>query len=116
MESFADWINRELWERKIKQADLARAIGITRSSVALYTTGRNSPSSETASKIATYFGLPEIEVLRYARIATARPTKSAFIEYVEERGDLLSEEDQEDVRALIEAVHRRASPVDNWRL
>jgi len=44
-------------ERGMSQADLAKALGISRSAVGMYEQGRREPDFETIGSISDYFGV-----------------------------------------------------------
>ena len=49
-------------ERRMSQADLAEAIGVSRKTISTIEVGRFTPSTVIALKIARYFELPVEEV------------------------------------------------------
>ena len=51
---------REL--RKITQAELAKAIGVKRTTITMIESGVNRPSLKTAFKLSKYFGIPVEEL------------------------------------------------------
>jgi putative transcriptional regulator len=50
---------------EMSQADLGKAIGVTRQTIAAIETGRYSPSLEAAFRIAAVFGKPLGEVFQW---------------------------------------------------
>lgn len=100
---FGDWLLLELEARHLKQADLYRAIGATSAGVSLWITGKVTPSVDNLRKIALYLGVPEIEVLRRAGIATSRPDNSPLVEQIVELSGRLTIDDQQDIIDFIRA-------------
>ena len=103
----------ELEKHHLKQADLYRAIGTTSAGVSAWITGKSIPSYVNARKIATYLGVPEIEVLRRAGIATSRPDSSPLVEEIVEFAGKLSEDDQQDIIDYIKTKLARQSRKEN---
>ena len=60
---------------EMSQADLGKAIGVTRQTIAAIEAGKYSPSLEAAFRIAAVFGKPLDEVFQWeAEGQAARPT------------------------------------------
>jgi putative transcriptional regulator len=53
-------------EHRMSQADLARAIGVSRKTISTVEVGRFVPSTVIALKIARYFGVPVEEIFQLA--------------------------------------------------
>jgi putative transcriptional regulator len=51
-------------EHRMSQADLARAIGVSRKTISTVEVGRFVPSTVIALKIARYFGVPVEEIFQ----------------------------------------------------
>jgi transcriptional regulator with XRE-family HTH domain len=56
-EPFPATLRKELNERKMSQADLAKNIGVARQTVSLYCTGQSSPDTNILRKIADYLNV-----------------------------------------------------------
>lgn len=59
METFAERLNGIISERGIKKAELARRIGIARSTITEYCAGRCEPTREVIYKMAIVLGVSE---------------------------------------------------------
>lgn len=106
---FGNWLLAEMKKKNMRQADLARTLGIATSHVANIVYGKRGISPDLATKISIVFQVPEQEVFRRAGIATARPTRSLFLEFMEEVGSQLSEDEQEDIMDNVKAKLARKS-------
>ena len=51
-----------LFERDIKQAEIARAVGVTEAAVSYIVNGIKKPGGETLKRIADYLKVPEEEL------------------------------------------------------
>jgi len=63
---FSEWLNNELKARDWSQADLARAAGLTRSTINGVVTGTRGAGTEFCNAIAHAFKIPPEEVFRIA--------------------------------------------------
>jgi transcriptional regulator with XRE-family HTH domain len=61
---FADWLRQRMLERKMSQADLARATGRSTNIVSLWYRGIKRPGVRSVSRLALALGVAEAEVLR----------------------------------------------------
>lgn len=95
---FADWLIEQMNKRGWSQADLANAAGLNRQVISTYVNRqRQKPDSEVLVALARALHLPPETVFRAAGLL---PPVSEDTEY----------------QADAQSAHRRASPVDNWRL
>lgn len=92
--SFADNIKRLRLQDGLLQAQLAKALGVSKSTVSMWETGERTPTLETLEEIADYFNV-DLNTL------WADDKKPATIE-----GDGLTAEEQEVIRTL------RSAPPD----
>jgi len=56
-------LKKILYEKNIRQADLARMTGIPRNSLSRYVSGHHKPSFERLSKIADALGVPYVHIV-----------------------------------------------------
>lgn len=70
-EALANRIRVYRAERRISQAELAEAIGVSRKTISTIEVGRFVPSTIIALKLAEYFGVPVEEIFRLNRIPRA---------------------------------------------
>lgn len=66
METFGAWLQEELNKRKMSQADLSRASGLTTAAVAYLINGRRNAGEDACSKLAHALKLPPETVFRAA--------------------------------------------------
>ena len=85
-------------ERNVSQQKLAQALGVSRSTVAMWETGPNQPDYETLLRIADYFEVSTDYILERTKEKISSPPS-----------DPLSEEDA----ALLEAFHAASSETRN---
>ena len=67
-QEFREWFISQMVEKDLKQADIMRMTGLTRSAISQLANGIISPSSETCGKLAKALKLPVEEVYRKAGI------------------------------------------------
>lgn len=99
-------------ERDITQADLAKAVGVTTSSIGMYETGVRNPSYDVIVKLAKYFNVSTDFLLGN----TASGIELELPDFEEEdTSELkilfdkirdLSEDDQKRINAIVEAFKR----------
>ena len=106
-EHFGNWVLVELEKRGAKQADLARATGLSTAYIANMVNNQKGVSPDTCRKIASYLGVPELEVLRRAGIITTRPATSPLTEAIIELGGQLNADDQQTLLDLARAMALR---------
>lgn len=107
--SFADWLNNELQERRMSQAELARLGGVSRSSINRVAVPGNKPGWDVCYGIAKGLKLSPASVFIKAGLITDA------LSYDEERAEnasyrfsLLNESDQLEILELMEIKLRRA--------
>lgn len=98
-------------ERDITQADLAKAVGVTTSSIGMYETGVRNPSYDVIVKLAKYFNVStdfllgntvnDIEELPDFEEEDTSELKILFDKIRD-----LSEDDQKRINAIVEAFKR----------
>lgn len=57
MNKFGTMLKKLRTEREISQADMARILGLSRSTVGMYERGKREPDFETLERIADYFSI-----------------------------------------------------------
>jgi transcriptional regulator with XRE-family HTH domain len=77
---FGNWLEAELKEREMTQADLARSAGVTRGAINGVITGARGPGIDLCQAIARAFQIPPEEVFRQAGFL---PFKSETNEMIE---------------------------------
>ncbi len=107
---FAAWLNAELKSRGWSQSDLSRKSGITTAHISRIVNRERMPGVEFCRGISRAFGISDIQVLEIAGLATdTEHTKfNPLIEATASMLSDLSEEDQEDFRAMVRARWERA--------
>lgn len=94
MEVFVRRLKQALFLRDMKQADLARATGVSESKISCYVGGRYKPNGETLRKIASALDVPPEWLLGFGEMSIAQ--------LVERPDDDLTDEEV----ALLEAYHK----------
>ena len=88
--NYAENINNYLLIRGMSQADLARALGVSRSCVSRICSGVNVPSAQTIRKIADVFGVPVdallVEKSAYTAELSAKDVGERIADALNERG------------------------------
>lgn len=70
---FADWLQMELKQREMSQAELARKSGLATASISMLVTGRNQPKATTCLALARALNLPAETVLKAADLLPELP-------------------------------------------
>ena len=52
---FSSWLEESLTKYKVRASDVARAIGVNRSTISLWRSEKQSPRAEYVSRLAEYF-------------------------------------------------------------
>jgi transcriptional regulator with XRE-family HTH domain len=107
-DDFAGWLRREIDERGWTQAELSRRSGLVPSAVSNVLNRERLPGIDFCKGVARAFGVGDVEVMRMAGIADPERERYSFI--VESTASMLnelSEEDQEDFRALVRSKWER---------
>ncbi len=81
--SFSEWLNKELIERDMSQADLARKSKLTTGAISNFMNELRKPSPEALSAIAKALGYPTEEIFRKAGILPPTPDKDYLTEEAE---------------------------------
>jgi transcriptional regulator with XRE-family HTH domain len=106
---FSVWLESEMRARDWRQADLIKRSGINSGLLSQILSGQRRPGVETCRAIAKAFGLKDIQVLEIAGLATDndRTRYNPIVESAAAMLNELSEEDQEDFRALVRSKWER---------
>ncbi len=80
--SFADWLQAELDERKLKPADLSRIADISTGSISDIFSGRRPVGKSIALKIAKGLELPPDQVFRAAGLLPPEKKRNEIIEQI----------------------------------
>jgi transcriptional regulator with XRE-family HTH domain len=73
---FADWLQQRMLERKMSQADLARATGRSANIVSLWYRGIKQPGVRSVPRLALALGVAEAEILRALNAAMPEEPRS----------------------------------------
>lgn len=98
---FGNWIVREIGERNMSQADLARLAGVTRTAISDVVNGRRNPGSDLAQGIAKAFSIPPEEVFRIAGLLPPKPGLDDEVERIVHEVSSMSDQDKAEVLAYI---------------
>jgi transcriptional regulator with XRE-family HTH domain len=95
--------------RDWRQKDLIVRSGVGSGLLSQILSGQRAPGVETCRRIAKAFGIPDIQVLEIAGLATDndRTRYNPIVESAAAMLNELSEEDQEDFRALVRSKWER---------
>jgi transcriptional regulator with XRE-family HTH domain len=108
-QDFADWLQREMDARGWRQADLARHAGLHTGHLSKVLNRERNPGVEFCRGVARAFGMPEIQVLEIAGLATDQE-RVKFNPVIEATANMLSDlpdDDQEEIRALVRVKWER---------
>ena len=103
MDKFARWLTEQLNKADMSQADLARASGLTRSTISYYLSPKSkSPDEAALRKIALAFKLPADLVFEKAGLLPPRPEISPTKRKLAHLAKDLPDSDIEMVISLLE--------------
>lgn len=105
--NFVDWLHTEMEKRGWSVRQTARAGGISHTPLS-YALNGDQPSYDTCAALATAFGIPREEVLILAGLLPKPPQYNPKLERIKLILSQLSENDQDEVLALIELKRDRA--------
>lgn len=106
---FSQWLENEMKVRGWRQADLIKRSGVSSGLISQILSGQRSPGVDTCRAIARAFGMKEIQVLKIAGLVADSET-AKFTPVVEAAATMLnelSEDDQEEIRAIIRVKYER---------
>jgi transcriptional regulator with XRE-family HTH domain len=106
---FADWLQSEMDARGLRQADLARLANLHTGHLSKVLSRERNPGVEFCRGIARAFGMTDIQVLEIAGLAASSetPKYNPIVESTASMLNDLSEEDQEDFRAMVRSKWER---------
>lgn len=82
METFAEWLQKELNSRNMTQSDLSRTAGLGSGTLSNILRGTRSIGYEAVLKIANAFNLPPEIVFRAAGMLPNKPEKKEIVEKI----------------------------------
>ncbi len=103
---FSQWLSEELRQRKMSQAQLARAANVSRATISKTVNQQSFPSAELCVAIARAFKLPPELVFRHAGLLPPKPEVVKGLEELTHLYGQLSELDQEE---LLEIARLKAA-------
>lgn len=107
MNNFSSWLLIELNTRNWSQADLARASGLTRSTISYYLSPKSkSPDEEALKEIARAFKLPIETVYRAVGLLPQQTPENETIEQITHLTKELPPQEQQDILEFIKLRHR----------
>ena len=98
---FAIWLEEQLKEQGISQAELARRADVTRGAINGILTGARGPGVDLAKGIAKALKLPPEQVLRAAGLLPPAVNIDEELEQIVHEAEKLSKQDQLEVLAFI---------------
>jgi transcriptional regulator with XRE-family HTH domain len=108
-QDFSSWLQSMMDDRGWRQADLARHGGLHTGHLSKVLSRERNPGVEFCRGVARAFGMPEIQVLEIAGLAT-NSDRTKFNPIVEAAASMLNDlsiEDQEEIRAMIRVKWER---------
>jgi transcriptional regulator with XRE-family HTH domain len=106
METFGEWLRKELDRRKISQKELADLSGITPAQISRVISGTRGPGTDLIQSIARALNLPPEEVYRAAGLLPPTTNPSPLDRLIIHLMSTLPEEEKQDV---IKYIQLRAS-------
>jgi transcriptional regulator with XRE-family HTH domain len=107
-DDFAGWLRGEIDGRGWTQAELSRRSGLVPSAVSNVLNRERLPGIDFCKGVARALGVRDIDIMRRAGIADPEPQKyNPIVESAAAMLNELSEEDQEDFRALVRSKWER---------
>jgi len=104
---FSEWLTKQLAEKELSQAEFARKAGLSRQVIHYYLSSKTiQPDADSLKKIADALELPIEQVYRAAGMPVSATKHSKKVDEIIHQIEGLSEDDQERVLALIEALKR----------
>lgn len=105
--SFSQWLEDEMDKRQLTQAELARQAGVTRGAINGVLTGARGVGPDLLNAIAKGLQLPPETVFRAAGLLPSLPEDQEELQILNHLYSQLSDEDREDILALIKAKIER---------
>jgi transcriptional regulator with XRE-family HTH domain len=107
-DDFAGWLRGEIDGRGWTQAELSRRSGLVPSAISNVLNRERLPGIDFCKGVSRAFGIRDVEVMRMAGIADPEPERyNPIVESAAAMLNELSEEDQEDFRALVRSKWER---------
>lgn len=79
MAKFNEVLKELRTSRNVTQAELAKAIGVSASTIGMYESGEREPNFETEEKLADYFNVT-LDALRGIRFSSSPPIQTALLQ------------------------------------
>jgi transcriptional regulator with XRE-family HTH domain len=98
---FGSWLKNELNERRLRQAEFARMIGIESSQVSMIISGKRGTTPETLKAMSDALGIPIEVIYERAGLPTSPRQRSELIDTILHEIKNLASPDQEEVLAYI---------------
>jgi len=98
---FSDWLQAEMDNRGLTQAELARLAGVTRSAINGVLTGNRGPGNDLCVAISRALKLPPELVFRKAGLLPPVPQITEYTEEILHLINKLPPEDQEEILELL---------------
>ena len=105
--SFASWLEEQLKEQGISQAELARRAGVTRGAINNILQGERGPGIDLAKGIAKALSIPPEQVMRAAGLLPEQKKVSREIEQIVHEVQDLSKEEQQEFLAYVRFLKNR---------
>jgi len=105
MTKFKDMLKYYRNAAGLSQAELAKKIGVSPSTISMYEVGKREPDFETEEKLADFFNV-SLNVLRGKDDEEPRPVISKELREIMERYDKLEKSDQKLVLNMIRSLSK----------
>lgn len=105
--TFSEWLQKELDQRGWTQSHLSRVAGIARGTLSNISSGNREMGPDTALAIARALNIPPEAVFRAAGLLPPEPKADPILERVNHLLSQLPEDDQENILGLVEALVSR---------
>ena len=101
-------IKRLRKEKDMTQADLAKAVGVTTSSIGMYETGVRNPSYDVVVKLANYFNVTTDYLLgnNEQELSDLEEEDTSELKILFDKIRDLSEDDKKRINAIVEAFKK----------
>lgn len=100
MIDFGNWLLKEMENRGLSQAELARRAGVNQSTISLVIGGKRGVGEDLCTALAKAFGLPIETIFRAAGLLPHRPGTDEDFEELKHLFSQMSEEEQEEFLAI----------------
>jgi plasmid maintenance system antidote protein VapI len=101
MDTFTDWLQKELSERGWRKADLAHHAGVSTAAISDIFTGRRNIGTELATNIAAALGVPAQDVFMVAGILPLQKDRDPEVEQIIHEVENLSKDEKREFLSYI---------------